>query len=417
MHRPRPVGDEGKRAPSCGVNCGVKLALSAVKIKAAKPGTYHDGDGLMIVRTENGGRWMWRYSFAGRRRDMGLGSYPTVTLAEARQLRDRWKLILAEGRDPIEVRKGQKAAEAAQRERTDPTFKEMAEMVLVSKKARLRGGGTRGRWLSPLATHLFPAIGQKPGSELTARDMADALRPIWRSKYPTAEKAVQRSRLILRECQIMGFPVDPIIVDQATRMLGEVLHVPEHIPSTPWRDIPTLYAALPETNAGQCLRFMILTLVRLDGCAGARFSEVDDDLWTVPKDRVKGTEGRVKEFRVPLSRAAVALISDQSQFFDDYLFPGVRGGPITDRALEKCLDTMRESGRPHGFRSSFRDWVSDTDACGWEVAETILDHKIGGKVERSYARSDLLERRRPVMEAWARYVTGARENVVRLSGH
>ncbi|MFY0311584.1 tyrosine-type recombinase/integrase [Leisingera sp. D0M16] len=400
------MGDDAKRALVCGANCGVDMALTAAKLKTAKPGIYQDGNGLMIARTENGGRWTYRYSFAGRRRDMGLGSYPTVTLADARQLRDRWKTILAAGEDPIDVRRAQEAAKAAERERDDPTFQKLAEKVLEARKARLRGEGTRGRWMSPLATHLFPVIGKKRGSELTAQDMADALRPIWGTKHPTAEKAAQRSRLILREGKFMGYPVDPIIVDQASRMLGEVVHITEHIPSTPWQDIPSLYARLPDTNAGQCLRFMILTLVRLDGCSGARFDEFNDDLWTVPKYRIKGAEGKVRDFRVPLSRAAVALVADQAEYFDDFLFPGLRGKTITSRALEKSLDALNEAGRPHGFRSSFRDWVRDTDACAWEVAETVLDHKIGSTVERSYARSDLLERRRPVMEAWAAYVTG-----------
>ncbi|WP_299927832.1 integrase arm-type DNA-binding domain-containing protein [uncultured Pelagimonas sp.] len=379
--------------------------LTALKLKSVKTGTYQDGDGLMIVRTEKGGRWTFRYSFLGRRRDMGLGSYPTISLSEARKERDHWKAVLAGGNDPIDVRKAAIEAEKTERERVDPTFKELVEIVLEAKKARLRGGGTRGRWMSPFATHMFPKIGSKPASTLTAQDFADSLRPIWKSKYPTAEKAAQRSRLVLREGQLMGFPVDPIVVDQATRMLGEVLHISTPIPATRWQDIPDLFSALPETNAGQCLRLMILSLVRLDGCSGAKLPEFEDGIWTVPADRVKGTEGKVSDFRVPTSRAIEALIADQAQFFDDILFPGTNGTPITSRALEKCLDEMREEGRPHGFRTSFRTWVQDTDACGFEVAEAILNHKVGGKVERSYARSDILERRRPVMEAWARHVT------------
>lgn len=151
---------------------------------------------------------------------------------------------------------------------------------------------------------------------------------------------------------------------------------------------------------------MILTLVRLNGCTGARFEEFSADIWTVPAERVKGTVGKVSDFRVPLSKAASALVTDQSNFFDDFLFPGTSGKPITDRALELCLDSLGESGRPHGFRSSFRSWVQETEACSWEIAETILDHRIGNTVERSYARSDILDRRRPVMEAWAAHVIG-----------
>ncbi|MFT6532405.1 MAG: hypothetical protein ACJASC_001954 [Limimaricola cinnabarinus] len=212
---------------------GHDMALTALKLKNLGPGTYHDGDGLMIVRTTNGGSWTYRYSHLGNRRDMGLGSYPTVSLAMARQERDRWKLLLAQGQDPIGVRRLQRAATAADKTRKDPTFREMAEMILEAKKARLRGDGTRGRWMSPLETHLFPVFGKKRGSELTAQDIVDALKPIWRTKHPTAEKAVQRTRFILHEAQIIGYPVDPIIVEQATRMLGAHVHTTIHIPATP----------------------------------------------------------------------------------------------------------------------------------------------------------------------------------------
>ncbi len=378
-----------------------------------------DGDGLFLDRTAKGGRWTFRYQFMGKRRDMGLGSYPAISLSQARQIRDKWRNVINEGNDPVDVRKTEQEAIKAERDKLDPTFQEMTETVLESIKARLRGEGTRGRWLSPFTVHLWPAIGSKRISTLAAHDFRDALKPIWHTKHPTAEKAFQRARLVLREAQLMGYDVNPIIVDQAVRMLGHVNHVVTPTPSTPWAEIPALYERLPETNAGQCLRFMILTLVRLDGCTGITLDEVDEDeaVWTVPADRVKGVEGKVTDFRVPLSRAAMALIADQARFHDGTLFAGLRGGAITDRALEVCLDKLKEKGRPHGFRSSFRTWVQDVDACSWEVSETVLGHKIGNKVERSYARSDLLERRRTVMEAWADHVTGTNvATVTKLRG-
>ena len=207
---------------------------------------------------------------------------------------------------------------------------------------------------------------------------------------------------------MMGYEVDPVIVDQAIRMSGAVQHVATPIAATPWQDVPALYERLPATSAGQCCRFLLLTLVRVHAGAGLRLGEVDLDagVWTVPSDRVKGSENGATNFRVPLSGAAMALIADQRNFFDDVLFPGPRGQPIKDFALKLCLDRLGETGRPHGFRTSFRTWVQDTDSCSWEVSETVLGHQIGGRVERSYARSDMLDRRRIVMEAWARFVTG-----------
>jgi integrase len=147
-------------------------------------------------------------------------------------------------------------------------------------------------------------------------------------------------------------------------------------------------------------------------------SEIDGHIWTVPADRVKGTEGRVQPFRVPLSAEAQEVARIAAEVSPDILFPSPSGATfITDQALNKKLRKMHVAATVHGFRTSFRSWVQDTDACAWEVAETILGHQVGGRVERSYARSDLLERRAPVMEAWARFVTGAESaDVVPIRG-
>ncbi len=206
----------------------------------------------------------------------------------------------------------------------------------------------------------------------------------------------------------MGFPCDPFTIEAAERMLGEHHHEATHIAATPWREIPDLYASLAGTSSSErCLRWIILTCVRADAARGARASEVADGVWTVPKERVKGRKAHISEFRVPLSQPALAMVEEVGALGLDLLFPGRRMvSPITDRALEMHLDGMEESGRPHAFRSSFRSWVQDTDACSWEVAETILGHRVGSRIERTYARSDMLERRSIVMEAWARFVTG-----------
>lgn len=381
--------------------------LKQVQIKNAGDGKLFDGGGLTLVKRGAGGKWVYRYSHLGKRREMGLGRWPDVSLADARKSRDRWAAELAAGRDPLSVRGAEQDAEKQARDRADPSFAEMVGVVFDARKDGLRGGGKRGRWRSPLDLHVVSKIGGKRISQITQRDIYNALKPIWRTKHPTAIKAFNRTRIVFREARLMGFECDPFTVEAAERMLGEVHHMPEHIPATPWQDIPALYAKLPKTTAsGLCLRWMILTLVRADGCRGARVSEVEDGIWTVPAERMKGKVGRVRDFRVPLPDPALAIAEDARQAGHDLLFPGLRGGnPITDRALEKYLTDIKEPGRPHGFRTSFRTWVQDTDVCSFEVAETILAHSIGNTVERSYARSDLLDRRRPVMAAWADFVT------------
>jgi len=204
--------------------------LTAIKIKKAGDGKLFDGGGLMLIKKAGRGKWMFRYSHLGKRREMGLGTWPTVSLADARAARDRWAGVLASGQDPIAARAAEAEAARAQREREDPTFSELVDLVFEARRDTLRGGGTRGRWRSPLDLYMIPALGRRAGSTLTARDIADALRPIWRTKYPTAEKAIQRTRIVLRSAKRMGFPTDPEIVESAQEILGAVNHTVAHTP-------------------------------------------------------------------------------------------------------------------------------------------------------------------------------------------
>ncbi|MGH1414829.1 MAG: tyrosine-type recombinase/integrase [Pelagimonas sp.] len=381
--------------------------LTAVGIKKAGDGRHGDGAGLELHKSGATGKWIWRYSFAGKRRQMGLGTYPNVGLSDARKERGRWALVLSQGNDPITERTARKNAAKAEMERNDPPLEVLAAQVLESKKAGLRREGKAARWLSPLERHVFPKIGRKPISTIHQSDVKAALSGIWRTKTPTAEKAIQRLRIVFRQGKLMGFECDPFTIDAAQHMLGEVVHTAAPIPATPWQDVPALFEKLEDQGAvSSCLQLMILTAVRASGCRGMRFDEIDGDIWTVPSERMKGQVGKVRDFRVPLPAAAMDLIERRRALGGAFLFPGPKGNPVTDASLSKRMRDMEEAGRPHGFRTSFRTWVQDTDACSYDVAETILSHSIGGKVERSYARSDLLDRRRPVMEAWARHVTG-----------
>ena len=382
--------------------------LTAATIKKATDGKLQDGGGLILVKKGDRGTWVFRYSHQKRRREMGLGPWPDLSLAGARASRDKWAEVLATGVDPMVERSAEieRAAEA-EREKRDPTLAELFDIVFEAKKDGLRGGGVRGRWRSPIDKHVIPRLGGRNMSGITQHDIYDALKPIWRSKHPTAEKAIQRLRIIFDEGRYMGLGVDPFTVDAARRMLGEVRHVTKHITATKWQDIPGLWQRLdPELASGLCLRWMILTMVRFDGCRAASVSEVDQDIWTVPQDRVKGRVGRVEDFRVPLPKQALQIVDQQRRLSKELMFVGHRGSSVTSRAVEVYLDRIGEKGRPHGLRTAFRTWVQDTDACSFEVAETILGHKIGTSVERSYARSDLLERRAVVMQSWADYVTG-----------
>ncbi len=387
--------------------------LTAIQIKNAAPGKLLDGGGLLLDRTETGGKWAYRYSIAGQRREMGLGAYPDTTLAEARKARDKWAVVLAAGLDPITERKRQIEIEKAEANRKDPTLAEVTDTVFDAIKAGLRGEGTRGRWRSPLDIHVLPKIGKRNISTIIAADIRDTLKPIWKAKNATAEKAIQRLGIIFRQGRLMGYDCDPFTLEQARHMLGVFVRAPVGIASTPWQDIPALFTALSaQTVSHAALRLTILTCARTDSLRGMRFSEIDGDVWTVPGDRMKSGE----PFRYPLPPAALSVVQERSAYaMDDFVLPSYRRGQcISETALLKALNATGEVGRPHGFRTSFRTWAQDTEVCTFDVAETVLAHKVGGKVERSYARSDLLDRRMIVMQKWADHVTGQTAQVVQL---
>ncbi len=390
--------------------------LKQIQIKNASVGKHADGGGLYFVKTTDGAKWIYRYSFAGRRREMGLGSYPAVSLAEARRDRDRWACEIRAGRDPILEREKQRQEAQVELERKDPTFEELSLIVFEAKKAGLRGEGKRGRWYSPIKTHLLPKLGRRRVSQIHQSEIADALRPIWKTKTATAEKASQRLRIIFRDGRRMGFNVDPFTVEAGVHMLGELTRKIKHIEATDWRDIPALYARLNKPiMSHRALRLIILTVVRAHSARAAMTDEFKDGVWTVPEDRMKGREGKVSAFRVPLSMQAEELVNELlSEASGEYLFSSRSGRPITDRSIEKALDDIGEPGRPHGFRTSFRTWVQDTEAATYDVAETSLAHVVGNKTERTYARSDMLDPRRALMQRWADFVTGAEATVVRL---
>ena len=387
--------------------------LTVIEIRNAGPGKLQDGGGLILDKSAVGGKWLYRYSFAGTRRAIGLGAYPTVSLADARKARDRWAATLAGGKDPITERKRAVAAEKAAIDRLDPTLAEAATACFAAIQAGLKGAGERGRWFSPIRVHILPRLGQRHMSQIHQTDIADTLRPIWKTKPPTAEKAIQRLRIISAWAERAGYPCSPATVDAARHILGQVAHVPVGIVATPWRAIPALYARLDHGTASHdALRLIILTCARADSLRGMRFSEIAGDVWTCPADRMKAGGA----FRYPLPAAAIAIIDGRRPFTDgDLVFPSTKpGSAISEAALLKALNVMGEAGRPHGFRTSFRVWVQETDATSYDVAETILAHSLGNRTERSYARSDMLDRRAAVMQRWADYATGRSADVVEL---
>lgn len=389
--------------------------LSAAFVKAAPAGKWCDGAGLWLVRRPDGGaQWVLRLTVHGRRREMGLGAPPAVTLAQARDRAERWRAVVADGRDPIKAR----AADARASQRADISLSAITADAFEAKRSSLKGDGKAGRWMSPIENHLLPRLGKVPVTDLDQRDIRDALAGIWHSKGETARKALNRLDIVLRHAAALGIEVDLQAPAKAKALLGKSRHEGHHIPAMHWRDVPGFYASLAEpTITHLALRLLILTGVRSAPLRFLRLDHLDGDAWTIPGELMKGQRGRTVAFRVPLSAEAQRCIDLAKPFErDGYLFPSVRKGVISDATMARLMERRGMAERPHGFRSSLRVWLAEATSAPHEVAEAVLGHVTDGAVVRAYRRTDFLDQRRILMERWADHVTGGDGAVVRLKG-
>ncbi len=388
--------------------------LSASTLKAVPPGKYSDGGGLWFHRREDGGaQWFLRVTVHGRRREMGLGSFPDVSLKEVRQEAENWRAVARKGTDPIKERERRKREEASKLH----LLKDVAEDAFESRKAELKGDGKAGRWYSPLELHVLPKLGKVPVVEIDQKDIRDTLAPIWHDKADTARKAMNRLSIVMRHAAALGLDIDLQATDKAKALLGKQRHKPQNIPAMPWMDVPAFYQSLDGgTTTELALRLLILTAVRSYPLRNLHLDQIDGDVWTIPAEAMKGRRDATEDFRVPLSTAAMAVIKKAKPMArDGLLFPGVRRGVISDMTMGSLMKRRKLSERPHGFRSSFRDWVAETQNVPFEIAETCLGHVVGGSVERSYKRTDFLEQRRALMDKWALNIATESTLVVRLA--
>ena len=380
--------------------------LTAAKVKAvAEPGRYGDGAGLYLNVAPGGSKsWVQRIVVSGRRRDIGLGGYPTVGLAEARVLAAANRTSVAAGRDPV----------AEKRRPPKPTFKEAAHQVHQANLPRWRNAKHAAAWIRTLERFAFPAFGNMPVDQVTRADVLAVLTPIWGTLPETARRIRQRIRTVMRWAMAHGLVEYNVAGEAIEGALPPMPRVKDNLRALPYREVSEALKIVEESRSSSsarlCLEFTVLTAARSGEARGALWSEIDLDqaLWTVPAARMKGR----LDHRVPLSRAALEVLARARGLHDgsDLVFPSPRrpGQPLSDMTLTKVLrDTgLADLATVHGFRSTFRDWGSDTEAESDSVLELALAHRPGNEVERAYARSDRLELRRPVMEAWGEFVTG-----------
>ncbi|KIC18505.1 tyrosine-type recombinase/integrase [Leisingera sp. ANG-DT] len=388
--------------------------LAAAQLKRLPPGKHCDGGGLYFIKRDDGGaQWVYRYSIYQRRKEMGLGSWQDISLKQAREAAQKWRAVKADSKDPIKEREREKRIAL----KSDHSLETIALAAFEAKKAELKGDGQAGRWFSPLQLHILPKLGKTPVQEIDQQDVKNVLSKIWHEKAPTATKAINRLGIVMRHALAMGLDVDPAVTDKAKILLGKQRHTEEHIKSLAWQQVPEFYASLDEgTVTHLALRFLILTAVRSGPIRIARWDQIEGSTWTIPAEVMKGRLGHTEELNVPLSAEAMAILKQVRPFErEGWIFPGVRKGTISNQTMSKLMKTRGMDERPHGFRSSFDTWCAETQDVSFQISKAALGHKFDSKVGRAYRRTDFLEKRRVLMEAWASHVSGENCQVIKIA--
>ncbi len=391
--------------------------------------------GLQLQITHGGGRsWQLRTMVGGKRRNIGLGSYPALSLSQARQSATQMIQSIRDGIDPIEQRKAAQAKlEASQRR--GMTFAEATERCLAARLDAFRNFKHRQQWENTLRSYAEPELGGMLVNDITVQDVLRVLEPIWTTKTETASRVRGRVEAVISWATVAGHRTG----DNPARWAGnlkELLPAAAKVarksnqPALRIDDAPRWFAKLRQRtgNGARALEFVALTAARSGEVRGATWEEIDlkASLWIIPQLRMK--MGR--EHRVPLTPEAVTLLESlPREAGNSQVFPASRGGELSDMTLSATMKRLhtadcdaggagfvdRVSKRPavpHGLRSTFRDWVSEHTGFAGEMAEVALAHKVSNSVEAAYRRGDLLEKRRIMMAAWANFLTGKPEEEV-----
>ena len=381
-------------------------ALTTPWVKqATKPGAYGDGYGLTLRIDDKGNkRWIQRLTIGGRQRNTGLGSWPGVSLDEAREKAlANWRAA-REGRDPIGERR---MARANTRMPTLPTFEEVALKVIALRRPTWSSEKHAAQWESSLATYVFPALGRELVNAITTAAVLAVLEPLWTAKPETATRVRQRMEVVFDYAIASSWRIDnPAIA--VTKVLPRRRGKKEHHPAMAYGKLPGFIQALrastadPSTKLG--LELLILTAARTGEVLSMDWGEVDTEAatWTVPASRMKAR----REHRVPLSPRALVVLAEARKIGTGkgLVFPSRRGKILSNMAFNMLLRRLDVGDAvPHGFRSTFKDWTLEETSFPWAVVEAALAHTLGSATESAYARSDLLDKRRELMETWARH--------------
>ncbi len=390
-------------------------ALSAAFVrKVAEPGKYHDGGGLgLFLRVEpNGSRfWVQRIMIRGKRRELGLGSFPLISLSEAREAATDNKKLARAGGDPLQAKRDA---------RSIPTFAEAAHRVHQMHKPTWRNEKHAGDFINSLETYAVPKIGNIRVSEVSSADVLRVLTPIWTEKPETARRVRQRIGTVMKWAVAQGWrSYDP--ARDIAQALPKHDRTKKHRKALPYQRVAGCIETVKASGAWQstklALEFLILTATRSGEVRGAMWDEIDfhgaTDIaianratWVIPVERMK----MKKPHRIPLSSRAVEILREADGLRDGsgLVFPSLRGKQLSDMTLSKLVKELGFDADVHGFRTSFRTWAQEKTDFPREIAEAALAHAGGDAVEQAYARSDVFEKRREMMEEWSSYLAQGR---------
>jgi integrase len=370
-------------------------------------GRHGDGNGLYLVVDPSGARrWIVRVTVKGQknrkggplRTDFGLGGADVVTLHQARERALEYRRMAKQGLNP---------RYNAQRE--IPTFEEIAQQVHIDRIPTWKNAKHGQQWINTLRDYAFPKIGRMPVDSIGQPEVLMCLSPIWTEKHETARRLAQRVKVVLDVAKSKGLRSgeNPVTAIKEGGVLPKVAAKTKHHKAMRWQEVPAFYAQLADKSAvaAKALMFTCLTGARTGEVLGMRWEELELDarIWTCPAVRMKTGE----DHRVPLTDAMLSLVEPMRALRSDMVFEGQkRHMPLSNMAMLMLLRRMGVEGvTVHGFRSTFRDWAAEVANAPREIAEMSLAHKVGSDVERAYARSDLLNRRRELMAQWSDYVT------------
>ncbi len=384
--------------------------LSALEIKRlTEIGKYPVGSGVYLeVNSEHSKVWILRITVGNKRRNIGLGSYPTVSLAQAREKAAEARDLIAKGIDPIEQKKAVLSALKAKQAK-EISFKQCALEYIETHSSSWKNAKHGQQWHNTLTTYAFPVIGDLFVADVEQQHILKILKPIWTDKTETAKRLRGRLEAILDWAAVHGYREkdNPAIwrgrLDKLFPSPAKVAKVKHHT-AMKIDDVPLFMSQLKDHDSisAKCLMLVILTACRSGEARGMKWDEIDFEkgIWTIPEDRMKA--GR--EHQVPLSKQAIHLLQSIPQTENNlYVFFSHTGKPLSDMTLSMLMRRMQIDAKPHGFRSTFRDWAGDRTNYPRDLAEAALAHTLTNKVEAAYRRSSALEKRRAMMQDWGDY--------------